>query len=854
MVNRASGNPFFVTETVRFMKESGIIIEVKGQGKQSKCLTSDVFGSGTMPSNGLAMCRCRFELLDEPLRLILKVGCVIGGTFTESMMKGVHPFPSQLSQLQKNLTKLVKRGYLVTDAYTRVLDDSWDHGAVLAEKLYSFSHSVLEDMIYNIMPLAQQQELHRAAARYYEAAHSRLLAMREQQQLQQEGAAREHANASYNEAATPAAYALALAHHWSHTDEPAMAAKALVDAGRDALRRFGNQEAVEHFTQAFDLVPESGGEVTSVNAVSRAKLFLMAGEAFYSLGSTPLAADHYRECLRLMNRPVVASFYARLPIRVLTRIRMVGLRMRRNLRRTVRSSRPDDVDAALCFERLAHVHQNQKQTSLLLSLKQVQHLESFGPSPQLLRAFSDIAYASSILQRFDDAERYCKLAIALSEGVDDPTALAYANRVCGLYSIGIGHWQRAVDMLQNAAEFSSLIHDWQGWYESVGYMALTNTFIGRYETARAQISTALESVREAGHNDSLAWVLCGYLACTGPTGPLVRAAGMDKLEMLENCLQEGRDEHIPLPNLLQVCGKGLAALARLNRGEFAAAEQLAGAHLFFIEKAGQLDDDDNELELAAAIGSNQRHKHSSSSTVTGTQHSVRSGAESVAGTPGDEEVEGEERQSKSSARAELRCLFTAFPRCAVVEVYLKLWDRTLSHEHHKMAHRALSSLKDLVGIFPVLRPRLHLYAGMINRLDGHSYAMMEEWRRSRVLAQQMQLAYEVGCAHYQLAIWGIHTSAQSGTKLSELERRAHVAAAQQAFAMLDSTVLAQNGADAYAVRLHLNPANHQIERGRNVTNVWPELRHEPRKATRFWRWLTKSSKRPKSSAEQGIAP
>ena len=96
-------------------------------------------------------------------------------------------------------------------------------------------------------------------------------------------------------------------------------------------------------------------------------------------------------------------------------------------------------------------------------------------------------------------------------------------------------------------------------------------------------------------------------------------------------------------------------------------------------------------------------------------------------------------------------MFTALPRAAVVEVAIALWygfclcfigqfltarcsvrDRSLNHEHHVMAHRALSSFRDLVHLFPILRPRLHLYEGQINRLDGHTYLMMDQWRKCLV--------------------------------------------------------------------------------------------------------------------------
>jgi hypothetical protein len=242
---------------------------------------------------------------------------------------------------------------------------------------------------------------------------------------------------------------------------------------------------------------------------------------------------------------------------------------------------------------------------------------------------------------------------------------------------------------------------------------------------------------------------------------------------------------------------------------------------------------------------------------------------------------GEAKEQKRNNQAALKSLFTALPRAAVVEVSIALWDKSLKHEHHIMAHRALASFRELVHIFPVLRPRLHLYEGMIERLDGHTYLMMDQWRKCLVVARQMEMPWEVACAHHQLAEWGVHTNAEEELS-SELERRAHVTAAQRAFAELDvkeranrvldaarnrpgddvfgrvgAEMREQEGAvvfdpaasnhanicvqqaatDALAVRLHLNPPRHRIERGKNKTEVWPELRHEPRKITRLKRYL-----------------
>jgi hypothetical protein len=142
----------------------------------------------------------------------------------------------------------------------------------------------------------------------------------------------------------------------------------------------------------------------------------------------------------------------------------------------------------------------------------------------------------------------------------------------------------------------------------------------------------------------------------------------------------------------------------------------------------------------------------------------------------------------------------------------------------RWAHRALNSLRDLARTFPVLQPRVNLYAGQISRLSGQSHQMMVDWRKCLELSRKFDLPYEMACAHYQLAEWGLHTRA-ADPLASETERRAHIGSAQRLFASLECAVVEKAMTDAQAIRLHLNPKLHQIERGTQETVIWPTMHH-----------------------------
>ena len=329
------------------------------------------------------------------------------------------------------------------------------------------------------------------------------------------------------------------------------------------------------------------------------------GEAFYALGSSSLASEHFEECLGLLHRSIVAKKLMAVPKSVVVRAMLGAVNGRRAVRCRTRLKvlSPEDHDAALCFERLAHVKQSNSWMSMLLSLRQLGVLENAGPCAALLRCLANVCYTASILRMPAEAEKYCRLAIGVANdrGWDgEATALAYANRVVGLYCMGIGSWDRAFTMLATAAQFSSNVHDWQGWYESVGYLALANMLVGHYETALGQIKTVVESVQQAGHNDSLAWVLCIYLSCILVRGPVV-GEDLRMLVLLEHCLDH--EDVAPLPMLLTSAGKGLCALAKLRRGEYRDAQRLARVHLASVESTG---DEINVNEEQEMMGSGRR--------------------------------------------------------------------------------------------------------------------------------------------------------------------------------------------------------------------------------------------------------
>jgi DNA-binding SARP family transcriptional activator len=239
----AEGNPFFVIETVRAVREAG--------GDWTESVPTDASGNRpffAIPLQVQAVIESRLDKLTEESRNALGVAAAIGREFSFQLLQEVSQFDTET--LLNALDQWLARGLV------RETRDGYD-----------FTHEKLSQVAYEQLSRARRQWIHRRIADYLAASHP---------------------------PATPAQ----LAHHYYLSTDPGLALPYLAQAGQRALSVRSYQEAREFGLRAIGLLgrtPRLSGNA----AAERIDLNLQVAQAYAFTGGLPKALQLLREAERM---------------------------------------------------------------------------------------------------------------------------------------------------------------------------------------------------------------------------------------------------------------------------------------------------------------------------------------------------------------------------------------------------------------------------------------------------------------------------------------------------------------------------------------------------------------------------
>ncbi len=258
ITERAEGHPLFSEEIGYALRDAGLIEIENGHCR----LRGGDLSRVDLPSTVEGVITTRIDRLAPEEQLTLKVASVIGRVFRARELWSIHPMSREWDALLADLRKL--------DAADLTPLEQSD-----PQLSYIFKHVITRDVAYSLMLFAQRQELHRAAAEWYEREHGDDLAI----------------------------YYPLLAHHWAGAGVDAKTVHYLERAAERALHSYANHEVVRFLREALE---RSGGEA-SLDAARRTRWESMLGEAKRGLGSYPEAGRHMESALAQLGFPIPSS-------------------------------------------------------------------------------------------------------------------------------------------------------------------------------------------------------------------------------------------------------------------------------------------------------------------------------------------------------------------------------------------------------------------------------------------------------------------------------------------------------------------------------------------------------------------
>jgi adenylate cyclase len=253
VIERTTGNPFFVEELVRALREHEILERSDGEW-----LLKPGWEEGQIPPNVEGLLASRIDLLPRPAANALQTASVIGRVIPVPLLAAVRGDEGDLAGV---LETLVQRGFL--DLLGQ--DDVPTVG---------FHHALVQDVAYSRLLRRQRRNLHRRVAEVAETLY---------------GAGDDVLDL--------------LARHLYLGEAGAKAVDYLVRAGERARRLYANEEAILHFSRAAELIEQEPS-----SAEQRTEILLSLADLYELVGRYGDALDTYRQVREI--RPTEVQAWA----------------------------------------------------------------------------------------------------------------------------------------------------------------------------------------------------------------------------------------------------------------------------------------------------------------------------------------------------------------------------------------------------------------------------------------------------------------------------------------------------------------------------------------------------------------
>lgn len=521
----SEGNPFFVAEYLRMAADEGWIRHEAGARWR---LNRSPTGTGTpsFPGSLQELLRARLAALSAPARHLIEVASVLGCESDGDLLVAT----AELSDTEGMvaLKELIARTLLEEVESDR----------------FRFVHDKVREAAYGELGQARRRELHGRAASSIERRRSAT--------------------------ALPPLYPV-LAHHWAAAENLPRAIDYLDKAGERTLDAAAYAEASGFFLRAIELDRgRRGAAGESIDPGRVARWQRRLGEAHYGLGDLTRCHEHSSLALARFGHALPrsrAGWTATLVAQIgqqLGHLAMPGRAVEASPARRALAE-----EAALAAARIAHHYYFAGDALALatVSLLSVNLAERASATVRLSRPYAQLGYFSGVCRLGALSRVYFTRARANAEAMNDSHDMAIALYHEATYHVGEGRWAsahaagaRALDLLQelNDPQESEIVH---------AILAHAEYCAGRYADSIARCEALFGSARTRANHQHEVWGLYAGARSLIRHGKI--EAALERLARAEALLRTQQETPSEI-----ICF-GLSALAHLERGELAAAEDAA---------------------------------------------------------------------------------------------------------------------------------------------------------------------------------------------------------------------------------------------------------------------------------------
>ncbi len=211
MIAKAEGNPLYLEEIIKSLQSTDVIVE-DDQGYKLTKRIQEI----DIPDSIQEIVLARVDRLKGQSKLTLQTASVIGREFTLKMLAKKEELERQLKRYVGELRKL----------------ELIHEKSFYPEIEYMFKNAVTKDVIYNSLLLTQRKKLHKRIAESIERLY--------EDRLED--------------------YFEMLAFHYLQSETREKSINYLIQAGKKAKRIYANNEAIEYFIRALEIIDGTDGQ------------------------------------------------------------------------------------------------------------------------------------------------------------------------------------------------------------------------------------------------------------------------------------------------------------------------------------------------------------------------------------------------------------------------------------------------------------------------------------------------------------------------------------------------------------------------------------------------------------------
>lgn len=404
---KTRGNPFFLEEVIRSLKENGIIHREENRWKIAEVSKIE------FPESVKSVVKARIDRLDGESRNVLTLASFVGNDFSLEAIGVIAGIERR--KLLELMEAMFKTG-LIKEHMVR------------GEAICSFADVLIRDVVYDEVSQFRAKELHGKVGAALEKVWAKKID--------------EHVGE--------------LASHFLESGDREKALDYFLKAGKKAKKIYANSEAFSYFQNALRLLGDEGD-----NLEQRAKIIEKLGDLKAFMGEIDDGMEYWDKSLTLWSTQANMNRVAKLHIKMawwLWEIRgnKTMAEEHHKMALDLLEKEPESVDLAALYEDITHMlwRTGKPGEALAWAQKALKLAEQLGASDVQAWCYNDLGVLSLKSGDSEEAQRYYEqgLRIAKAKDLVLPAGTIYSN-LCDLY-LGIGEIEKCFETAKEGTELT----------------------------------------------------------------------------------------------------------------------------------------------------------------------------------------------------------------------------------------------------------------------------------------------------------------------------------------------------------------------------------------------------------------